>query len=336
MMTDAIQLMTTSRLKVARSCQRQHDMMFRQGYRPTETAGPRRFGSLFHAGLEALWHAWLVGETWTDRDGAAALAGEADPFERAKAEELLRGYALRWADEPYDVLAVEQEFSVPMINPATGAPSRTWRLAGKIDAIIRDRRDGRVFIVEHKTSSEQITPGSEYWKRLRMDGQVSIYYAGARALGHDVAGCLYDVVGKPGIRPLKVNSRRTVDERPDEYRARLVEDIGKDPVGYYQRGEVVRLEAEMDEAMHDVWQMSRQIREAELAERFPRNPDACVQYGRTCDFFGVCTGEASLDNPALFTQSAVTHPELTASQPATTVERGDANGNHEHSSSAAP
>lgn len=331
-MSDVVQLMTTSRLTDARACQRLHDMKYRQLYRPAVTADALRFGSLFHRGLEALWRAWVAGEASTDGI-AAALAGEADPFERAKAEELLRGYALRWAEQPYDILAVEQEFNVPMVNPATGVPSRTWRLAGKIDAIVRDRHDGRVLIVEHKTSSEAITPGSEYWKRLRMDGQVSIYYAGARALGHDVAACLYDVVGKPGIRPLKVNSKRKVDETPDEYRARLVEDIAGDPAGYYQRGEVVRLEAEMDEAMHDVWQTSRQIREAELATRFPRNPDACVRYGRTCPFFGVCTGEASLEDPSLFTKSVVAHPELTADKPANDPKEEDSDGSHKHSSS---
>ena len=28
-------------------------------------------------------------------------------------------------------------------------------------------------------------------------------FDGAAALGHDVAGCLYDVICKPGLRPLK-------------------------------------------------------------------------------------------------------------------------------------
>jgi hypothetical protein len=40
-----------------------------------------------------------------------------------------------------------------------------------------------VLVVEHKTSSEDVTPGSFYWSRLRMDGQVSVYFDGARALG---------------------------------------------------------------------------------------------------------------------------------------------------------
>jgi hypothetical protein len=86
--------------------------------------------------------------------------------------------------------------------------------------------------------------------------------------------------------------------------------IAEDPSGYFQRGEVVRLEAEMADALHDVWSIAKQIREAELAKRFPRNPDACVRWGRTCEFFPVCTGETSIDGPA-FRRSAA-HSELSA------------------------
>lgn len=301
-------LLTSSRLRAARRCLRLHRFLYLDGYRPVERPGPRRFGTLVHQALEAWWGA--AGEERLDAALAALDAGEADPFERAKAEALLRGYHLRWGDEPYDVLAVEAEFEAPLRNPATGQPSRTYRLGGKVDAIVRDRRDGRVLIVEHKTTSEDASPGSEYWRRLRMDGQVGIYYAGARALGHDVAGCLYDVLRRPGQRPLKANGRRAADETPDEYLARVISAIADAPGDFYARGEVVRLEDEMAEAMHDVWQTAVQIREATITGRHPRNPDACVGFGRTCDFFGVCTGEASLDDWTQFTRTDDVHPEL--------------------------
>ncbi len=188
-------------------------------------------------------------------------------------------------------------------------------------------------MVEHKTSSEDIRPGSEYWRRLRMDGQVSVYYEGATSLGYTVGGCLYDVIGKPGIRPLSATpmekrkytkptkaepvsrlyaGQREHDETPEEFRDRLLIAVAEDPEGYYQRGEVVRLEAEREEALFDIWQIGQQIREASLAKRAPRNPDACKNYGRTCPFFDVCTGQASLDDPKLFRISEGAHPELVA------------------------
>lgn len=249
-----------------------------------------------------------------------------DPFDLARAEVMLRGYHARWSDEHYEVVAVEAEFRAPLVNPETGAASRTWTLGGRLDVIVRELVEGRrLLLIEHKTSSEEIAPGSDYVKRLRLDGQVSIYYEGGGALGHHFDGCLYDILAKPRQRPLKATPResrkyktdgslyanqRDQDETPEQFKARLVEAIAADPNSYFVRAEVVRLREEMDEARFDLWQLGRQLREAELAHRFPRNPDSCLRYGRTCEFFGVCTGEASLEDPALFRRSEVIHPEL--------------------------
>lgn len=315
-------LLTASRLKDARACQRLHHLRYGLGYRPLEDAAVLRFGTLVHAGLEAWWKA--QGDERLEA-ALAAITGEADAYERVRAEVMLHGYHLRWSAEPYEVLAVEASFDAPLRNPATGRTSQTWRLAGKVDAIVRDRRDGRTLLVEHKTSSEDVGPGSDYWKRLRMDGQVSVYFEGARALDFQVDACLYDVLAKPGLRPAKATApearkyrkdgalyagQREVDETPEEFHARLVESIAAEPHRYFQRGEVVRLDGEVDDALWDVWQMGQQLREAELAERAPRNPDACLRYGRACSFFGVCSGEASLDDATRFTRSTEVHPEL--------------------------
>lgn len=251
----------------------------------------------------------------------------ADPYELARAEVMLIGYDTRWLPEMehYEVLGVESEFYTALMNPETGAPSRTWRLGGKLDGIVRDLTTGRVLVLEHKTTTEDPSPGSDYVKRLRMDGQVSVYYVGGRALGFDIEGVLYDVLGKPKQRPLKATPResrkykadgslyanqRDTDETPAEYRARVAEAVAADPNAYFTRSEVVRLESEVHEAMADAWQLGRAIRENHLAGRAPRNPDACVRYGRTCEFFGVCTGEASIEDPALFRRSEHVHPEL--------------------------
>ena len=251
----------------------------------------------------------------------------ADPFELARATAMLTGYHYRWdADmDRYEVLAVEKEFTAPLVNPLTRAASRTWRIGGKLDAVVAERATGRQLIVEHKSASGEVGPGSEYWRRLRIDGQVSLYFDGAKALGYDPQGCLYDVLSKPGQRPLRATpeesrkytkdgrlyaAQRDRDETPDEYLARIIDAIAADPNGFYQRGEVVRMERELSEAQHDIWQIGKQVRESDLAGRWPRNPDACVRYGQTCSFFDVCTGEASLDDENRFRRSYEVHPEL--------------------------
>ena len=317
----ALPILSSSRLKDARSCQRLHRYRYGLGYRPAEDASALRFGTLVHAGLEAWWTATV------NPLGAAleAMAGEADPFERAKAEALLVGYDARWSDDRarYEVLAVEVEFRAPLVNPETGRPSQTWQLGGKLDVLVREIGTGRIAIVEHKTTSEDIGRGTDYWRRLRMDGQVSIYYAGAAALGYPADLCLYDVLRKPSLRPKKAvaevklkkdgtpyANQQLADETPDEFRARLLEAVAEAPDAFFARGEVVRLDGEVAEAVFDIWQTGQQLREAERLERYPRNPSACLQYGRTCAFLGVCAGEASLDDPSLFKKLSTPHPEL--------------------------
>lgn len=318
----ALRLLTASRLKDARACQRRHKHRYVDGYLPIEDVQPLRFGSLIHAGLAAWWSEPDPGARLTK--ALDTIPADAEPFDAAMARALLIGYDTRWTGQPFDVLGVEAEFRGPLVNPATGVRSRTWELGGKIDALARDP-EGRVLLVEHKTTVSDIEPGGEYWKRLRLDGQVSVYFEGARLLGHDVAACLYDVLRKPGQRPLKATpkearkytkqgalyaNQRDADETPDQYFNRLIEAIAAEPAAYFQRGEVVRFETEMADAMFDVWSIGRQIRDAELAGRFPRNPDSCTSYGRTCPYFGVCTGEASLTDPALFRHVVDVHPEL--------------------------
>lgn len=325
-----MKLITSSRLKDARACQRLHHLQYELGIRPAEDAEVLRFGTLVHAGLEAWWRATgdrLDAALRAMRSPALGSSGEIDLFALARAEALLVGYDTRWKDAPYEVLAVEVPFEAELRNPTTGRVSQTWRIAGKLDGVVRDLRDGRVLVLEHKTASGDVSPGSEYWRRLRMDGQVSIYFEGAKALGHDVAGCLYDVVAKPAQKPLRATppeerrlkrdgtpyaNVRLEDETPAEFQARVLDALAEEPNRFFVRGEVTRLDEEMAEHLYDVWQTAQAIRESELSGRHPRNPDACVRYGRTCPFFDACTGVASLEDPLRFRHTNSVHPELSA------------------------
>jgi hypothetical protein len=332
-------LLTKSRLSAARTCQRLHDIRYIKGYRTLDEAAPLRFGTLIHGGLEQIWKGQPV-----------SLPPEADPFDLARARPMLRGYQARWTEDQstYEVLAVEHEFEYALVNPETGAASKTWRLGGKMDVLVRERSaPERVWVIEHKSSSEDISIGSTYWVRLRMDTQVSVYFAGAQALGHDVCGVIYDVLGKPGIRPGSVpvldqdgakvvhdasgqrvrtkdgkKWRETGDaaqgfvlqvraETPAEFELRVTQLIAAAPDRFYRRGPVMRLDDEVRGALTDIWQQAQQMREAERLGRSPRNPDACERWGRLCEMFPVCSGETTLENEGLYRLSANVHPELT-------------------------
>ena len=310
-------IITNSAAKTFRRCAREYQNSYVERVRSVRVSDALRFGTLIHLALEAWW------KTANLERALAALDVESDPYERAKAEALIIGYDMRWCDEQYDVLAVECEFTAPLINPDTGRASTAWSRGGKIDAIAR--RNGLDVVIEHKTTSEDIGLGSDYWKRLTLDTQISGYLVGARALGYEPQGVVYDVIRKPALRPLMATpveaqkrkadgslyaNQREESEMPTQYRNRILADIGERPSWYYQRCEIVRLAIDEHEAAVDLWQLAGQIRESTRRGVFPRNPDACVRYGRTCDYFGVCTRTESLDDESKFRRADTAHEEL--------------------------
>lgn len=348
-MAEAIQLLTNSRRNSFGSCHRKHYYEYELGLRPISDAESLRFGSLAHAGLEAwflnLWNGVDVART----EAIAAIRANApkenaDLYTQATAEAMICGYSDRWQSAGFEVLAVEQHFEIPLINPDTNGQSRTFRLAGKIDAIVR-LPDGRVVIVEHKTSSEDIGPDSRYWTKLAIDGQVSGYYMGAKALGYDVEGCLYDVLRKPTIRPGQVpvldgdgvkivvdaegarvrtkdgkkwrETGSTADgyflqvrpETVEEWYKRLADDIAAQPDKYFRRLEVPRLDSDLVEYLGDMWAVGREIAEAQQSKRWPKNPRSCDVFSG-CPYFEVCAGRETIENPHVFRQVDI-HRELT-------------------------
>lgn len=205
-------LYTSSRLRVIRECLRKHHLRYiEQLEMPANDV--MRFGTVGHAALEAWYRVWQDAPTAADFYGLeqheieilqderadslaarlsaalAVLAGaDLSPFDLAKLRVLVTAYHHRWGALDWEVLAVEQEFRYYLGER---------HLGGKIDAIIRDRADRRVYIVEHKFTGADASLGAPYWERLAIDTQVSIYIDGAAMLGYDVAGCIYDVIKRP-------------------------------------------------------------------------------------------------------------------------------------------
>ncbi len=96
----------------------------------------------------------------------------------------MTGYANRFPGEDFEVVALEKTFEGNIINPATGASSRSFTLAGKVDGIVR--QDGKYFLLEHKTAS-QIDSG--YLERLWTDFQIHLYaWYVEKALGWRISG----------------------------------------------------------------------------------------------------------------------------------------------------
>ena len=187
-----------------------------------------------------------------------------------------------------------------------------------------------LLILETKTSAEDITPGSTFWKRTRMDPQIGVYLRAAQQKGLDPRGIGYDVLGKPQLRPLKATplesrkytkptktepsrlyaNQRDRDETPAEYGKRCIDAIVAEPDAYYQRAIPVRLFQEQHDGAVDVWQTAQTMRGARRLNVYPRNPDACFQWSRAGDFLAACCGDVPIDDPLLFRREEKEHEEL--------------------------
>lgn len=322
-----IEVITKSRLAAYNACQRLHHLTYNLGYRSLAPREDADWGTLFHAGLDAWWGAYMNGGLLAFTDALAAMARHRetatgiDDAAMAKAEVIMAAYDARWAPSmaEWEVLGVEVEFIAVI-------PGRKrLRVAGKLDKLLRRRSDGSIWFGEHKTSGADLSLGSTYWQRLRMDPQVSIYHQGLRELGHEPAGCIYDVIVRPEQRLLKATpldkrkytkagalyaKQRENDETIEEFRKRVSGLVAEEPDAYFARAEIVRLDSEIEASAEDVTETALQIRAGSQTGVAPRNPGACQMYGRTCEFVDVCSGLASLDDETRFQKLTRVHSEL--------------------------
>jgi hypothetical protein len=222
---------------------------------------------------------------------------ECDPYDAAKVRAMLMGYAERWGESlaSYDVESIEKPFDMPLV--------RGWRLQGKRDGVIVDRAGhSRRLVLEHKTSSVEVGPGSDYVARLAVDTQCSLYM-----LEGDFDGVLYDIIRKPALKPYQPGKKRETAETPDEYMARCIEAIAEAPDAYYQRAEVVRLDGELAEAKADLIGTVRSIEGCAKRGHYERNDDSCYSYGSRCSYWSLCTRTGSESDYAVSDEQ---HPEL--------------------------
>lgn len=289
------QTLSHSRLACFRTCPRKHHIRYELGIRPEEKGFALRVGSAFHLALDT------IEKGGGEEAISEALATLEDPYDLAMVAAMVNGHAQRWADALIETIASELRFEMLLRNPETGASTPVWILVGVLDRLVR-LDDGRIALMEHKTTSRDFSPGADYWVQLHMDMQLSIYVIAAREFGFDVATILYDVTRRPQQRPHKATpedkrkykadgklyaKQRAEDETPEAFAARVAEDIAAKPDHYFARIEIARLDQDLEECSAELWQQQKAIRIAQLAGYWYRNPGACFTY-YPCEYLPIC------------------------------------------------
>ncbi len=126
-----LSLNTQSSMRAYRSCPRKFHYRYELRLRPLVKAETLATGGSVHEALD-------VFRRTCDLDAARAALTTEDLYVRAKEHAMLVGYAARWPT-PRGIIAIEKQFRIPLINPATGAASKTFELGGKVDAIVEEK-----------------------------------------------------------------------------------------------------------------------------------------------------------------------------------------------------
>lgn len=325
------QILTNTRCATFRQCPRKHYLRYELGLAPEEESISLRVGRAYHLLHERADLGEHPESVMDDID-------DLDPWDKAMVAAMFTVHAEYWSDQsPQEIVATELSFQLPLRNPASGKESRVWRKAGVIDAIYRI--GGRLFIKDYKTTTEAIDPGSDYWTRLMLDQQMSIYVVAARELGFDVEGIYYDVAVRPMHRPKKRTPDDKVklkkdgtpyagtqleDESPEEFAARVAEALRADPGRYFARQEIARTDKDLEEVEAELWMQQLAIREAQRSGRWFRNPHACIGYYR-CPYLSICGSDIQRHiAPEGFVYLDDIHPELARVGQATQASEGQA------------
>lgn len=126
---DKKDLLTQSSLRTYRACARRYYYRYEERLHPRVEPEPLRAGKSLHRALE--WYFKSGGDlalALTYLDVSSAFS-----YEREKA--MLIGHAARWG-KPKGFVSVEEQFRIGLVNPETGASSRTFMLGGRIDGLV--------------------------------------------------------------------------------------------------------------------------------------------------------------------------------------------------------
>lgn len=345
------EILTYSALAKFRNCRRSFKHRYEDELRSREKSEALWIGAAFH---DAQHVAYLERKSGKGRaeaisaalawlDNGPLLGAAQDPARRSQRDLLramIRNYEKRWGsyrppelgpetlgDANLEEVAVELPFVVPIRNPETGAGSRTFQLAGKVDGLVRF--EGKLFIKEMKTAA---TIDHEYIAKLWADFQSQIYAAAlTRIRGEPVVGVIYDVTGKARLQrkggetqfefeerlasyktektrekhqlagPKREESEAEIAERLDEWYAKPDAFIRE--LIYFDADTLANVESE-------VWELTQQLLDARRREKWGQNTTQCYAFG-SCPYAPICRNHGKLDETLEgFYERVPAHEEL--------------------------
>jgi hypothetical protein len=329
----AVPMTTTySMWALFRNCRKAVDWRYLQQLVPLQRDRNLHFGSIIHECLQA-WH------QRRDLDEVLAVVNRLcsnrlqDENQRRDwhlATAIMRAYAGRYGTDDFEIIALEKNFEGPIVNPATGAASRSFVLAGKVDGIVRIGTE--YFILEHKTASQV---DGDYLEKLWTDFQITIYaHYIEQTMGIPITGILYNVLVKAKLqqgkgeteeefqerraellaksKTGKTTAKRKLPESDEDFQQRLAEKYA-DPEMFHR--EMLYLSRDRFDVLRaELWELTQAFLEAKRRGIFYQNTAFCFNYQRPCAYFPLCRSNGNPNVIENFYQRVPPNEELRVAQ----------------------
>ena len=237
-----------SRIKLFKACRRAWELRYLEGLRPVEKSEALEIGSNYHELLEHLYS-----------------EGSFDGVQEEYSKEQAMAVAYKKYIYPHFKVKAVEEWHERMVDG--------FIVCGRIDGRATDG-----CIVEHKTTSQEITEAYEY--SLMWDEQILMYMllTGARKV-------YYTVCRKPTIRQKK-------GESDEEFFNRMVEWYDTDTHAKIRLLVIERTDEEVEAFKEELAVVLNEIWSCILTQtktgRFYRNTAYCQKWGRMCEYASVC------------------------------------------------
>ena len=348
---------TASSISTGMQCPKLYKYKYVEGYRGKAT-GPMKIGTLTHKGLEEYWLAKSLDEAleamrimsegsewdgqeddwWKSDDGQIAYARccayVRGYYAKYKDRDLLEDLLWDFDELPVTIF-VEKEFQFKL----NGVNYR-----GKMDVLIIDHERNEATVIEHKTTSSAVDIGGNYFRRLPLDIQLTIYRQAALQHLKERAGAewdpplprvIYDVIqtsksaprqktkeeGGHPVRKRKEETLEEVDARKqanletlEEFSERMAKEYGDDEgrSSKYVRHETMCTNSQHIQRLIELEEYVSLLENKGFLEI--RNSTSCGNYGG-CAFLDVCLGVTTLNGALHLEKREVLHPELEGKKP---------------------
>jgi hypothetical protein len=273
--------LTYSSMQAFLTCPKKYFWRYVEELEPVEKPEALLLGSAVHRWLE-----YFYSQVPADRN--AFLNEVVSPKARGILQGIMENYGRIYSDDfdKFEVLSVERLLSGKIINPETSKASANFQFGGRLDTLVRLQAQvdlipaGSLAIIETKTASRV---DELFWNRMAMDPQVALYAHFLQdELGDEIAGIIYNVIQKPGLRQGK-------NESEDAFENRVREKMA-DPELYHRKTISVK-DLNAEEVLSDLWNVKNFINLARENGAFPKSNSSCTMFNTACDYLPLCAAK---------------------------------------------